>query len=249
MYHPYKDGYSTLPNLGRIEPEEVWERDPGSDLMEEKERVLASRGCYFESDCSLEVLDNCAAWISAWHPRHPVGDFQGAARQIPEDVMVHRVVDGRDWLAAAHVCFPSHWDPLEKVGRSYEEIHRPVPMNLANSGRIVRAMCQDACFERFVWSVVHDRRFDFHPSKPSSSFSPGDPFVLVKVERQVTVGFPSLGCCLFVLRQYLLEDFDREYVARAIEGMTPEQRSYKGLTEPGHLLEWLRSSAGRSVPA
>jgi len=242
MYHPYKDGYSTLPNLRRIEPAEVFEprQDESGRIMKEKRAILGAREAVLEADCPRGILDTLGAWVGSWHPWRPLGSLFEVASRIPEDLMVHRVADGRDWLAAAHVCFPSHWEPRDKLGRSWEEIHRPVPMNLANSGKIVQAMCAEGCFERFVWSVVHDRRYDFHPSVPSSIFSIERPLVLVKVERQVTVGFPRLGCCLFILRQYLVEDYDRMALAAAIEGMNQEQRAYKGLSDPGPLLSWLR---------
>jgi hypothetical protein len=243
MYHPYKQGYSTLPGLRKIGLDEVWERnqEESEPLMLDKYSVMASRDCYYESGCPAEILERCAAWIRFWHPWVPSGDFLQVARSIPEDVLVHRVSGGRDWLAAAHLCFPSHWDPLEKIGRTWEEIHRPVPMDLSSSSRIVRAMVNSGPFERFVWSVVYDDRYDFHPSREFSSFSP-DGVVLVKVERQVTVPFPDLECCLFILRQYLVRDYDRESLVRAIEGMTPEERAYKGLVEPGPLLGWLKGA-------
>jgi hypothetical protein len=244
MYHPYKKGYSTLPDLGRIPPEGVWERDQGESvhLMLDKYSILASRSCYLEHDCSGEVLGRCASWVRDWHPWHPGGTFEEVARSIPEDLMIHRLEGGRDWLAAAHVCFPSHWNPREKVGRTWRDIHGPVPMDLSSSSKIVRAMVSAGPFERFVWSVVYDDRYDFHPSLEYSRFSPGG-VVLVKVERQVTVPFPELGCCLFILRQYLVRDYDKEALARAIEGMDAGQREYKGLVEPGPLLGWLRGSS------
>ena len=187
------------------------------------------------------VLDRLASWVRGWRPWHPVGTFEEAAKAIPEDLLVHVVSGGRDWLAAAHVCFPSSWDPQEKIGRTWEEIHRPVPMDLSSSSRIVRAMVHSGPFERFVWSVVHDARYDFHPCLGSSGFSPGG-VVLVKVERQVTVPFPDLGCCLFILRQYLVEDYDRGALASAVLGMTPEQRRYKGLEGSADALaSWLLS--------
>lgn len=241
MYHPYKKGYSTLPGLRKIGYGDVWEHDQGESegIMDEKSLILLSRDHYWESDCPRRILDFCAAWIRFWHPWEPRGDFLEVARSIPEDVLVHRVSDGRDWLAAAHLCFPSHWEPAEKIGRSWEEIHRPIPMDLSSSSKIVRAMVESGPFERFVWSVVYDDRYDFHPSRDHSRFSP-EGVVLVKVERQVTVPFPALGCCLFILRQYLVRDYDREALARAIEGMNEEQKKYKGLVEPGPLLGWLR---------
>lgn len=209
--------------------------------MREKALALSSRGCYWESGCSERLFDVCLGWIRYWHPSRPVGSFEEVSRSIPEDLMIHRVESGRDWLAAAHVCFPSQWLPEEKIGRTWEQIHRPVPMDLSSSSRIVRAMVHAGPFERFVWSVVYDDRYDFHPSLKASSFDPASPLVLVKVERQVTVPFPQAGCCLFILRQYLVRDYDRELLARAIEGMDEKQRAYKGLLDPTSLLVYLRS--------
>lgn len=241
MHHPYKKGYSVLPDLRKISPEEVWEKDQGESPGIMREKLLAlPRGCYWESGVPEGVLDEVVAWVRFWHPWGPVGTFEEVARSIPEDLLVHVVADERDWLAAAHVCFPSSWLPEEKIGRTWREIHLPVPMDLGSSSKIVRAMVGSGPFERFVWSVVYDARYDYHPSLARSGFAPGNP--LVKVERQVTVPFPHLGCCLFILRQYLVRDYDREALARAIEGMTPEQREYKGLKEPGPLLEWLRGA-------
>lgn len=242
-YHPYKQGYSTLPGLRKIGFGEVFEKDQGEGpaLMLEKASILASRDCRYESGCPRGVLDHLASWVRFWHPWGPSGDFWEVARSIPEDLLVHVVSGKRDWMAAGHVCFPSHWDPLGKVGRTWREIHAPVPMDLSSSSRIVRAMVFSGPFERFVWSVVYDDRYGFHPSREFSSFSP-DGVVLVKVERQVTVPFPDLECCLFILRQYLVRDYDRESLARAIEGMTPDQRAYKGLVEPGPLLGWFRGA-------
>lgn len=239
-YHPYKQGYSTLPGLRKIGFEEVFEKDQGesSALMLEKASEMASRDCRCESGCPAGVLDHLASWVRFWHPWGPSGDFWGVSRSIPEDLLVHVVSGGGDWLAAGHVCFPSHWDPLDKVGRTWREIHSPVPMDLSSSSRIVRAMVSSGPFERFVWSVVYDDRYGFHPSGTYSGFSGG--VVLVKVERQVTVPFPDLGCCLFILRQYLVRDYDRDALASAIEGMDGEQRAYKGLVDPGPLLGWLR---------
>lgn len=249
MYHPYREGYSTLPGLRKITEEEVFERSQAESaaIMREKGEILETRRFFWESDCSPEIYREIASWVREWHPWHPTGDFLGVSMRIPEDLLIHRVSGDRDWFAAASLCFPSQWDPGEKIGRSWEEIHRPVPMDLGSSPKIVRAMVHSGPFERFVWSVVHDRRYDFHPGRPRSFFVCDSPLVFVKVERQVTVPFGDF--CLFVLRQYILEDYDRDALARAIEGMSPEQRKYKGLEEPEGLLEWLRGTRAGVLPS
>lgn len=34
---------------------------------------------------------------------------------------------GRDWLAATHVLNPQHWDPRDKLGRDFAQVHAPIP--------------------------------------------------------------------------------------------------------------------------
>lgn len=242
----YKKGYSTLPNLRKLTESEVFERDC-SDLvpiMGEKEEALKNQNCFMESNHDPLIYETCADWMARNYPRSLAGrDYFEIAREVPEDFLIHRAEGDRDWLSSAHVCFASHWRPEDKIGRSFDEIHQPVPMNLKNSRKLVHAMIHGGIFERFVWSVVHDERYNFHPRLEYSRFSPDDPKVMIKVERQVTVGFSDQNFCLFILRQYLVResDLDKTRLAEVIEAMNEEQRRYKGLSESEALLRYLRA--------
>lgn len=242
----YKKGYSTLPNLGKITKEHVFERD-FSDfglIMQEKEEALVNQNCFMESDHDPLIYEICTEWILENYPRPLLNnDYMGIVREVPEDFMIHRSEGDRDWLSSVHVCFPSYWLPEEKIGRSFDEIHQPVPMNLRNSSKLVHAMVHGGIFERFVWSVIYDERYNFHPRLAYSKFSSDNPRVMIKVERQVTVGFSEHNFCLFILRQYLVNerDVDKIRLAEVIEEMSEEQKMYKGLSECGSLLNYLRS--------
>lgn len=240
----YKKGYSTLPNLKKLTPDEVFEKDCSDleQIMSEKREALVNQVCFMERDHDPKIYDTCAEWISANYPR-PLssGNYFEIAREVPEDFLIHRVQGESDWLSSAHICFASHWKPEDKIGRSFDEIHKPVPMNLKNSKKLVQAMVHGGIFERFVWSVVHDERYNFHPRLPYSKFNSDDPVVMIKVERQVTVGFSEQNFCLFILRQYLVKDIDKPRLAEVIEAMSDEQRNYKGLSDCDGLLRYLRS--------
>lgn len=242
----YKKGYSTLPNLKKLKADEVFERDCSDwDLvMSEKSEALLNQNYFMESDHDPLIYEVCRRWISENYPR-PLSsnDYMGMVKEVPEDFLIHRVSGERDWLSSAHVCFASHWLPEEKIGRSFDEIHQPVPMNLKNSKKLVHAMIHGGIFERFVWSVVYEDKYNFHPRFDSKTFDPESPVVLVKAERQVTVGFPEHEFCLFVLRQYLIkeESLDKPLLADVIDGMSPEQKRYKGLEDSAPLLAYLRS--------
>jgi hypothetical protein len=59
------------------------------------------------------------------------------------------------------------------------------------------------------------------------------------------VGFPEKKFCLFVLRQYLIEekDIDKKSLIKTIENMSDEQKRYKGLLESKDLLDYLGQNA------
>ena len=237
--------YSTLPNLRRIAAHQVF-TGPTPDAVRiraEKDEALRGQQVFVEHDNDPHFYEVCAAWIRQHYPQPLLStDYLGIAREAEEDFLIHRIVGERDWVASAHVCFPSHWLPEDKIGRSFEEVHRPVPMNLKTSRKLAETAARSGIFERFVWSVVHDDRHNFHPRLPASAFDRHDPRVLVKVERQVTVAFPEHDFCLFILRQSLIPEhrLDKSTLAGAIEAMKPEERAYKGLTDCGDLLAYLR---------
>lgn len=235
--------YSTLPNLKKVDPEDVFERDDHDSprIQEEKKEALLNQNFFMEHENDPKFYEICGEWIARHHPRKfSSSRYMDIAKEADEDFLIHRISGDRDWLSSAHVCFASHWRPEDKIGKSFEQIHEPVPMNLKNSRKLIETACRSGIFERFVWSVVHDDRYNFHPRLPYSKFDPSNPKVLVKVERQVTVAFPEHDFCLFVLRQYLLNDFDRSALANSIENMKPEEKKYKGLSDCVPLLEYLR---------
>jgi hypothetical protein len=238
--------YNTLPNLVKIDEGDVFETDQSERyaLRKEKEDALANQLYFIEKENEPKFYEICAEWIKKFYPRKLQSDsYLDIVKETEEDFLIHRVVGDRDWLSSAHVCFASHWKPEDKIGKSFEEIHQPVPMNLKNSKKLVGAMIHGGIFERFVWSVIFEKKYNFHTRLSHKSFDINDPCVLIKVERQITVGFSEHNFCLFILRQYLLEenDLDKKILAGVIEGMTTEQKKYKGLIDCGDLLNYLKS--------
>ena len=52
--------------------------------------------------------------------------FDDLVSLVQEDACVVRVEDARDWVAAAHVCFPNVWAARHKVGLSFADVHEPI---------------------------------------------------------------------------------------------------------------------------
>lgn len=244
MYHIYKDGYSTLPNLKKIQTEKVFElnRKESNYLQLEKKEALENQNCFFEFDNDPIFYDIVADFILKNYPiKLSSNNYLEIAKEIDEDLLIHRTKDKLDFLSSAHVCFPSGWLPEDKIGKSFREIHMPVPMNLNNSEKLVNAIINGGNFERFVWSLVFEKKYNFHPRFHFKNFNSQIPKLFVKVERQVTVGFPKYGFCLFILRQYIIEEeeIDKRCLHESIIGMNLEQKKYKQMEDFENIIKYL----------
>lgn len=188
------------------------------------------------------------------------------ASQVQEDIAVTVRRGGRDWLAAIHLCSPSHWAAEDKLGKSFFDIHAPVPgidkINRA-AASFVDAMIHKGPYVRFVWGFGSDTRLNHHPvpapgHDPAEwkgrSFDPnrkGSPFIL-RVERQTLHGLPEVEASVFTIRVSFIDGqeirknpHERHLLKSALLSMSPESRRYKGLdTCMDALVSWLDRSLG-----
>lgn len=237
--HIYKNDYSLLPNLKKIGEEPVFIFNDTFDYSEEKKQAIQKNKCFFEHEINDETYEVICNFISS-QAKINKSSFENMAMNLQEDVAIHKVSKEKDWLASCHICFPSGWYPEEKIGKSFDEIHKPIPgMNLKNSSAIVKSMVTNGPFVRFVWGICHERKLSKHPSIPPKEFDPKDPKVWVKVERQVTVGFKEVDATLFVIRQEIIEpeEIDYKSLYKTCSGMTQDQRSYKRISD--QFMSWL----------
>ncbi|MHB8637537.1 MAG: heme-dependent oxidative N-demethylase subunit alpha family protein [Fimbriimonadaceae bacterium] len=186
--------------------------------------------------------------------------LEALAFQIEPDIaVVAQGPGGADRVAAVHVCAPSHWDPVTKLGQSFFETHTVVPgfdrINAA-APRMVDAMIRQGPFVRFVWGVESDDRLNHHPDPPEGwTFDAWngrrfdrDPF-WVRVERQTLLGLPDVGAALFVIHaktvpaaEVLRSESEKTTLVSALQSMSPDARRYKGVdTHFARLLKQLES--------
>lgn len=188
--------------------------------------------------------------------------FDALCCQIPEDIAIIRAAPGRgDWIAALHLCSPSHWGAEAKIGGDFRATHAPVPgferVNQA-APSLVAAMIERGPFVRFVWGVSGDARLNHHPEPPPGvdpaawrgrafrSDAEGPP-CWVRVERQALWGLPEVGAALFAIRTYLLDGnavradpAERALLRAGLLSMSPESRAYKSVADDfDALLRWL----------
>ncbi len=245
--HPYRDGYSVLPRLRKIPRNDIfrYEESHFRRCLKEKQLALQSQVFEVEQNLNSDLREVIREFLLQDYPTplEPADSLGGVIEQIQEDVIIHALEDDQDWMAYGHVCLPSSWRPEEKIGQNLHALHSPIPgMNLDNSLQLVETMVHQGPFERFIWSVVFDDRLNFHPDIPKSTFDPKNPNVFVKVERQVTVGFPNQSGGLFLLCESLLDEneIDRTALAKSIRGMNNAELAYKGLSDCSvDLVNWL----------
>lgn len=170
--------------------------------------------------------------------------------QVAEDVclLIRRTPEQHD-IGLLHLCSPSHWAAEDKIGRTFAEVHAPIPhiekINKA-SLNMVEAMINKGPFVRFVWSFVTDTRLNHHPVAPAGfdavnwkgrSFNPDaeTPFYL-RIERQVVYGLPHIDSSFFgigitfIEAQKIKADPNmNQQLLGALNSMSDESKAYKGV--------------------
>jgi hypothetical protein len=153
-----------------------------------------------------------------------------------------------------HVCFPSHWNPGERVGQSLVGLHEPVANNeqlLKASKNTLQAMVNKGPFVRFVWSLNSTDELNLNPAfhthgrKKPLGDDPSQWFF--RIERQTTLPMPDLQRSLFTIRilvaplASVLNDERKKLLEQAVLSMDEKLLTYKGLvTKKRVLLEYLR---------
>lgn len=252
--------------------------DRYEEFLDGKRQALSEdAGKYvFEANLSTEVAEAAfeamTEQLALEHPDIFSKSSQGIARAwdgaqatnlnelsllVQEDFCIVRFEDGKDWLAYANVCAPSHWLAAEKIGRSFFNIHTVVPhFESVNqvAGKMVDAMINKGPFVRFVWGVESDPRPNHHPIAPPGidpnewegrDFSKGK--FWCRAERQVMWGLPKVSATIFTIRvshlpceEVLADPYLKETLIASLHSMSPETRRYKGLDKSwDHLMRLL----------
>ena len=176
------------------------------------------------------------------------------ASQFQEDICVVKKEDSSDRLVAAHLCFPNRWSPADKIDKTFIEIHQPVARfseTNPNASNLISAVLGKVPYVRFAWGLSNDRILDHHPEDTRPfRFENDKDDLYVRVERQVLLGIPDKKLLLFFIRTYYADCRElcrgteiREGMASALQSMSPELLSYKGLLESrDRIVRWLRST-------
>lgn len=183
--------------------------------------------------------------------------------QIQEDfAIMEETPDGMGALTYLHLCSPSHWSAEDKIGKSFVEIHLPVP-DIEKINRAAKsfmdAMIDKGPYVRFVWGFGTDHRLNHHPIAPPGIDSQEwkgrvfdaslNPPVIMRMERQVTMGLPQARATLFFIRVYFIDGNEiksderkRSLLRSSLLSMNEKALQYKGLQSSlPQVIEWIDS--------
>ncbi len=247
---PVTTPFRMRPNLEKLDadaPALLLRDELAAVYRRERERVIAT---HRERAIVGEPNQHALAAISGLAPSRVVRERgQDVALAMQEDFVILK--QEADTLRTEYlsVCFPSRWDPREKLGLDFAAIHAPVADNqiLIAAGQSIMTMAfMKQPMLRHVWLIVPSASLDQHPDKNEKwwsetlrDMSPLLPNLFFRVERQTTWPLPHLQRAVFFIRVMMspLVDVMASTPGRAAElaaslrSMTPEVVAYRGMTD------------------
>ncbi|MZH04758.1 MAG: DUF3445 domain-containing protein [Nitrospinae bacterium] len=169
-----------------------------------------------------------------------------AARWVQEDLVIMLPPDKNQsgwWLGAGSVAFPSRWSLKEKLGRTMDMIHAPVPFYEEQlrtpTNNFLDQMPSGEIFSRRNWSIHDDptlRQDGTRQGKEEieiTSKNAGEKLWL-RVERQTLKKLEMTGAVLFTIRIHLrklkhIVQFEGIVgrLSQALSALPPEMHAYK----------------------
>ncbi len=171
---------------------------------------------------------------------------------VAEDLCILLPSNAGYLLAGAHLCAPSHWRLEDKIGKSMDPIHAPVPgydASLARSvNRFLDKMPEGQFIARFNWSLDAEPTLCQRPAV-GAAMQQGA-LAWYRTERQTLRRLPRSGAIVFAIlvQQWPLWHMatrpdDQALLLQAIERLSPTLRAYKNLHD-GRTVDWSKPSSG-----
>ncbi|MEO1292859.1 MAG: DUF3445 domain-containing protein [Pseudomonadota bacterium] len=134
------------------------------------------------------------------------GGVESLARLTQEDwLILVPDADGVPILQAGALCFPAGWALQDKIGRSLDGVHEPVPEYAealsARLERIFRALHPDRPLQRFNFSVTGSPKLPCFDHADLYVHAPGGPYL--RVERQTLRRLPEALAIAFGVKTYI----------------------------------------------
>ena len=213
-------------------------------------------GLYRRLGQQLDNLVTGQRWHLSETELHPL---DVAGRLVQEDLCLMQAQEGTETyrLVGASVCFPTRWRLADKMGKSVQDIHVPVPgyeEQLASTmDRFLSRLKPERPVWRLNWSLVDDPTL-FQPaghgrSHRNANITPDNAGerLWLRMERQTLRRLPRTADVLFTIRIHVCPLHDlatrperAAALAAAIRALPPRMQRYKSLPPfLDALLAWL----------
>jgi hypothetical protein len=240
---PVATPFAMRPNLRRLEKDEpVVTRDfLFQEYLREKQGGYAP---VFGDSPDLLCLKRAIATLQDVDPTFTLSVHQedlvyALTMSLQEDwVLLSPNAQGKLSAQILSVHFPSGWNPREKAGMTFSELHEPV----ADNALIMRAADQIAAtiatkgpFVRHVWSLSNTGALNLRPDLAPKTESDDIEQMWFRCERQTTLPVDG-GAALFLIRVYVApmkqvfqNPEHKILLIESILSMTDAVARYKGL--------------------
>ena len=252
MPWPVVTPFRMRPNLEKLDPvaPALLLRDELANMYgRERELVVAAHAERAMIGTANEAALNAILSLAPSPAARARVGVRAAAESLQEDFVILK--QNNDTLRTEYlsVCFPSRWDPREKLGLDFAAIHAPVADNqtLIAAGQSIMTMAfMKQPMLRHVWLIVPSASLNQHPEQNEAwwtealrDMSPLLTNLFFRVERQTTWPLPHLQRAVFFIRVMMspLVDVIKAAPGRAAElaaslrSMTPEVIAYRGMTD------------------
>lgn len=160
----------------------------------------------------------------------------------PDLILLAREPSGARMIAGA-VCFPSSWRPVEKIGRTLNEIHAAVPDLNNRLGHPIDTfldrIAPGIAWFRANWGLTASPEWNQHPDRnlPRIPSVPDPAATLLRIEYQALLALPATRGLLFgiriehhpLTRLAATQPAAAAALARALRSMPDDMAQYKGL--------------------
>lgn len=185
--------------------------------------------------CTLPESKNLVFYLSQFCGFKPTEDIAEVALQLEEDIAILH----RGKLVSICFCFPSGFDPSEKIGKSFAEMHQPVAdgeVLVKMADRISSVISRPgSIYKRYVWTLTTSPKLSRHPSykldEPEVSTLDS---LYYRRETQITVGHNNPDTSFFFVKidifpfLSLPQDLQQSAV-KSLKTMSNAVLEYKGL--------------------
>ena len=233
---PVKVPYSTAPDIVKLK--EDFTLTPISDNMRAhklKECSLFSDDLFNEIN-SAELL-NCINIINANYNLPTSTSIRDLAMNVEEDIAILK--SGK--VSAICFCSPSGFIPSHVVGKSFFEIHQPIPdsdLLLKMSDKLTSMMADISrgCYRRYVWTITSNPSLSQHPSLKNKIIPEVITDLHFRTESQTTIPLGDNVHMLFSVKvemnplSRVWDDYEkRSTLINSIESMSDAMLEYKNL--------------------